>query len=490
MSGGERYRGTTVRRSIALGLALMSTAALAQTVTGPIEGRPTLGQNTFDAAPAGYVVQEFFLAGSARAYRWAGGVAGSHAEEAGLAPYRTRIVVARPASPAHFNGTVVVEWLNVSAGTDGAPDWTYTHRELLRKGFAYVAVSAQKVGIDGSPMGIPGLPPLKKADPARYAVLNHPGDAYAYDIFSQAARTVREGKVLGPLKPKSVIATGESQSAAFLTTYVNAVDPISHAFDGYLIHSRFGGMSPLDGDIMTSMATRASAPLVAVPIRADVRVPVLMFITETDLMTPNYGYLAARQSDAPHIRTWEVAGTAHADSYTLAAGAIDTGHIPIEQLAQAYAPVDNILGMKLTQRMNSAPQHHYVMQAALASLDRWVRTGKAPPQGAPLSVAPGAEPALVPDAQGNATGGIRSPWVDVPTAVLSGLGQDGPGLTRLFGSTRPFNAEMLAKLYPGGKSDYLAKFQSALRSSIAAGFILPEDETEIMALAGAMYPSS
>ncbi len=152
--------------------------------------------------------------------------------------------------------------------------------------------------------------------------------------------------------------------------------------------------------------------------------------------------------------------------------------------------MDNILGMPLTQRMNSAPQHHYVMEAALASLDRWVRTGKAPPEGARLAVNSDAAPALVADANGNAEGGIRSPWVDVPTAVLSGLGQEGQGLTRLFGSTRPFDQAMLARLYPGGKSEYLAKFGEALRSSIAAGFILPEDEAEIMALAAAMYPSS
>ena len=34
------------------------------------------------------------------------------------APYRTRIVVVRPQDPTQFNGTVVLEWLNVSSGFD------------------------------------------------------------------------------------------------------------------------------------------------------------------------------------------------------------------------------------------------------------------------------------------------------------------------------------------------------------------------------------
>ena len=43
-----------------------------------------------------------------------------------------------------FNGTVVVEWLNVSGGVDAAPDWTFAHTELIREGYAWVGVSAQK----------------------------------------------------------------------------------------------------------------------------------------------------------------------------------------------------------------------------------------------------------------------------------------------------------------------------------------------------------
>src|SRR3546814_13230053 len=84
---------------------------------------------------------------------------------------------------------------------------------------------------------MPGLPPLKKADAQRYASLQHPGDAYAYDIFSKAGQAARSASILGGLKAKHVLAAGESQSAGFLTTYVNTVGRSGKIFDGYLIPS-------------------------------------------------------------------------------------------------------------------------------------------------------------------------------------------------------------------------------------------------------------
>src|SRR3546814_614732 len=470
--------------SMGLGVALMIEGGTAQTVTGPIAGNPTLSQGAFSKAPAGYLIQEFFLSGSAAAY----GLSDETLSVTGHAPFKTRLVVVRPADDKTFNGTVIVEWLNVSAGTDGAPDWTYLHRELVRKGYGWVGVSAQKVGIEGGPIGMPGLPPLKKADAQRYASLQHPGDAYAYDIFSKAGQAARSASILGGLKAKHVLAAGESQSAGFLTTYVNTVGRSGKIFDGYLIHSRFAGAAPLDGDFMTSMQSIAKGePLKPVHIRSDIEAPVLTIITETDLASPLVGYVRARQPDTDHLRTWEIAGTAHADTYTLGAGFVDDGTASIDMLAKANAATDMVLGQKLPKPMNAAPQPHYVMQAALRALDRWVRTGEAPPIAERLQVSDSG--ALVLDAHGNARGGVRSPWVDVPTAQLSGLGQDGPGLLRLFGSTQPFDDAKLAALYPNGREQYLAQFRSSLQSAIAAGFILDDDREEIEALAKAMYPA-
>src|SRR5690606_23017069 len=77
--------------------------------------------------PQGYVESEFFVAGEANTYREVGewGIDGrweKEVAEAG-APYRTRVIVNRPADPRRFNGTVWVEWLNVSTGADIAPSF-------------------------------------------------------------------------------------------------------------------------------------------------------------------------------------------------------------------------------------------------------------------------------------------------------------------------------------------------------------------------------
>jgi hypothetical protein len=148
-----------------------------------------------------------------------------------------------------------------------------------------------------------------------------------------------------------------------------------------------------------------------------------------------------------------------------------------------------LLGM-LIKPMNAGPQHHYIAMSALSHLDRWVRTGRAPPKAPQLEVTPAAEgkPAtLVLDAEGNAKGGIRSPWVDVPTARHSGLGNSGGPLGFLAGSTEPYDAATLARLYPGGGADYRVRFTAALDSAIKAGFILPADRAGALALAEAVW---
>src|SRR5215471_5433432 len=86
------------------------------------------------------------------------------------------------------------------------------------------------------------------------------------------------------------------------------------------------------------------------------------------------------------------------------------------------------------------------------------------------------------DANGLAEGGLRTPWVDVPTARLSGVGNSGGPQAGMVGIGKPFDAATLERLYPGGRAEYLKKFEASLDAAIAAGFILPEDKPEIMEL--------
>ena len=464
---------------------------MADTVlSGPLGGAAYLGGSPANdlLSRQGYVEEEFTLSGTAVSYSIEGEFprdGRASAKVLDSATYTTRLLVRRPTDPDAFNGTVVVEWLNVSAGTDGSPVFSYTHRQLLRDGYAWVGVSAQKVGIDGME-GMPAyMPPLKKANPERYAGLVHPGDAFSFDMFSQAGRVVRgDGDVAIPgLKPTHVIAAGESQSAFHLVTYINAVDPIAKVYDGALIQARGGSSAPLDGIRMD----RASAEFFSKPvlIREDVRIPVLTVQSETDVL--QLMSVIARQDDSDRIRLWEIAGAAHADTYLLNAAARDNPGIAPDKLAELVKPNANVMGMQLGKPINAGLQQHYVMQAAVAHLDKWIRESTAPPVAERLALTDDGR-GFAQDDNGNVRGGIRTPWVDVPTAVLSGLAQDGPGFARLFGSTEPFDAARLEALYPGGKADYLQRFTKALDRAIGKGFILAGDRDEILAVAAASFP--
>src|SRR5215471_19763920 len=206
-------------------------------LTGPVSGPPGIIMTGFDLGQAGYTLEEFFLESTATAFEPSGPVGADGYWEVtptGQAPFTTRLVVCRPSNPGAYTGTVILEWLNVSAGFDAPAHWMLTHRQVMRAGWAWVGVSAQRAGIEGGSIFEAAgdatrravvLPALKEGDPVRYGGLRHPGDAFCFDIFSQAARAVRGGGVLGPLSAECLLAARQSQSAIHLVTYVNAVAP-------------------------------------------------------------------------------------------------------------------------------------------------------------------------------------------------------------------------------------------------------------------------
>ncbi|NND67939.1 MAG: hypothetical protein HKN19_10155, partial [Halioglobus sp.] len=123
----------------------------AANVEGPIAGAPVIVSTFFDLGALGYMQEEYFISGTATRYVNANELQSNgkwQVQAAEQADYKTRVVVTRPIDSADFNGTVVVEWLNVSAGFDSAPDFGMLHTELLREGYAWVGISAQQVGVD------------------------------------------------------------------------------------------------------------------------------------------------------------------------------------------------------------------------------------------------------------------------------------------------------------------------------------------------------
>ena len=352
-----------------------------------------------DLSAVGYVEEEWFASGTASDFTGVGdldpdGFWGLRTK--GSAPYATRLVVRRPADPADGNGVVALEWLNVSA-LELSPDWSYLSDAITDEGVTWIGVSAQALGITGGQSLIEtgsadqdsANQGIRGTNPERYGRLDHPGDAFAYDIYSQVAaalRSPRGAAVLGGVPLERILAIGESQSAGWLTSYIDGFQPTTDLFDGFFVHSRGSGSAGLDvaGPFyMSDVATR---------FRTDLDMPIMVIEAETDVGSRGR-YALARQPDTEHLRVWEMAGTAHSDTYMV--GSFDLG-----------------CGL-----INSGPQH-WIAKAAFAGLLGWVETGE-PPASAPRLETDGPT-SFRRDEHGNTLGGVRTPAVDVPVSQLRG----------------------------------------------------------------------
>jgi hypothetical protein len=329
-------------------------------------------------------------------------------------------------------------------------------------------VSAQLIGIEGGPVlvtapggeGIAGVG-IKHIDPDRYGSLAHPGDGYSFDIFTQVARAMlRGGDVLGGARPKLVLAAGESQSAFALTTYYDGVQPLTLAFDGFFMHSRGAASLPLVGPGQYADLTTALGSSLRPILREDLDAPVMDIQAESDVT----GILSSglvRQPDSARFRLWEVTGTAHADAHLVG---------PTAAMLDCGAPIN-------------AGAMHIVAKAALAALETWVARGEAPPTAARLELSEGAMPAAQRDADGIALGGLRTPPVDVPVDVLSGVPGPNPQvICILLGSTTPLSDARLAALY-SSRQDYVQRYDAATDATIAAGYALAADRDALLAFA-------
>jgi len=434
----------------ALGAAAQTTPN--PTVTGPIASTAVPGDASHDyiffsadhgLAANGYVEEEYFISGTANQYSFPTAGADATVRTTGN-PYTTRIVVRRPADRANFNGTVLVEWYNVTNGFDAENVWFFGWEHILRAGYAWVGVSAQQVGVNA----------LKRWNTTRYASLNVlSDDSLAYDIFSQAGQAVRHPvgiDVLGGLHPRTFIGTGESQSAQRLSVYINSIMPLSTpVYDGVLLESTFGQS-----------------------IRTDPRVPVFKVLYEWDTQT---GEAAIRAPDTKMFHRWEVAGTAHVDHHLrLSREPLelrDNAAVSSEANAAPHCTVPNI---------GSRDPNHYVFDAAIEAMVKWVQRRKAPPTSPLFQIAsfgPGNAATIARDQYGNAIGGIRLSQLEVP--IASNVGQNTPldssgSACPRWGYHLPFDVATLNGLYPSHHR-YVDAVARVTFDNVRKGFLLPPD---------------
>ncbi len=428
-------------------------------VDGPLEGGVRTGEpfaTSLLPLTDGYVEEEFLVSGVASGY---GASSGSTAE------YATRIVVRRPTNPDSFNGTLVIHWNNVTSQQDVEAIWIEAAETIMRRGYIYVGVSAQKQGVDGSPLA------LASWDPVRYPSVSHPGDDYSYDIFSQSTQAVlKDPRVLGAELNERIeitLAVGSSQSGTFLSTYLNELHSSTALFDGYL---------PI---------------MLGEPLRDDVA-PTLAVNSQDEAGGRFIPPLT--QPDSGLFRQWEIAGPAHLTNfggmYILAQSAYNFGRVgpgigPVNTLdpesMNEYGEM-SLGGVCLYS--NRFPRGH-VWSAALVALDNWVRSGVAP--ASVPHIERDSSGAIVFDEHNNAVGGLRHPVVDVPVATYY-AGQE-PGYTEgpcsfggnipLMGTTETFTFTKLAQLYPM-QQDYLFQLQAAIDAAVASGHMLEEHATDLM----------
>jgi Alpha/beta hydrolase domain len=442
-------------------------------VTGPVTGGSRgwpFGAPASDLTTYGYRQDEYFLEGTASRFSPVGGTdlgwdGRWQLESVGSSPYATRIVVVRPEDPASFNGTVIVVWNNVSAGYENFG--VGESPELFESGFAYAAVSAQRVGIHGagdSPQG------LLAWDPERYASRSIPSDDLSYDIFTQAADAVAPERhtdgvdPMGGLEVRRLLAQGASQSAARLATYLNGVQPLTRRFDGFLLVMYFGGGAALEvGDAVMTVqpgATDVDRPRIAEGthlLRDDLGIPVMVLNTECEA-TSCY---PVRQPDTDTFRYWEIAGASHVSVPAMASS------VPrMERDFGFSTPLDALPGIN---QVSIAP----VVDAALHHVQDWMKN-RTPPPSQPRMEFAGTPPQIVRDGDRIARGGVRLPQVEVPLAHNSAIQRSPDVFARLVGFHEPFSVEEIRRRY-GTRETYLRRYEEATRAAEDAGVILPRD---------------
>jgi hypothetical protein len=422
-------------------------------VTGPIPAVGSPGTDltrnypqmasapNYDLESRGYVEEEFFFDGTATRYQTpsqADGVVLSTGH-----PYKSRLLVRRPREARNFNGIVLVEWMNVTPGYNFDVHWIASRDYITREGYAWVGVSAQRVGVQGTPNGLTAWSPVRYAGLDVTAGGEITNDSLSYDIFSQAgkaiARSSRESDLLGGLKPNMMLAIGASQSAVFLARYYNSIQPLHKVYDGFMLTVGGG------------------------PFRADLKWKLLRINTEVEIVG---GQSSVRQPDTNVFRSWEIAGASHIDYWFVMFrnGIQGRDNLGTPNFACDLEPLSHV-------------NNKYVINAGYKQLVDWVRHNKAPSIATPIEVT-SVRPTVLPrDENGLVKGGIRLAAVEVPIATNTGA-NTGPAFCGLYGSHTAFPPSKVAQLYRNNR-EYAEAVKRVTQQNVRDGFVLPDDAKEI-----------
>lgn len=443
----------------------------------PLSSATRPGTEYSDLNHYGYLEQEYYLQGVAPAITAAG-------KTLLEAPYTTRVLVRKPADPARFNGTVVIEpfsWF----GERGA-GWILTRDYLLRRGYAYVGYTLNVNAPQVDPKFISDTPEAEAAQIAQYGRIVNFEFMRRFDFARYAplgtyydpAHFMR-GAVPDPFAPQSqgigaqlalLLKTNTAQSPLagldVQRVYVNSWAVTAQVWMDYLDQGRHqqwrmpDGTPLIDAYMTGRMAYgEVGGDVIRVPRQMPEGVPFVTVFSQSELMHDVLeGIPLPPDTDTPQLRYYEVTGMPH-----LRLADLGTEHT--EQLAADIGKGDD----PRCRTLYDEPVE-LVVSALLDGMDQWVRDGK-PMPSAPRVVRDGKAAARAPDT-GNLQGGVRPPWIQVPSATYLTDQETGCGL--VYDTKVPYSKQMLARRY-ATFNHYAQQFENAKAVSIKERYLLPED---------------
>jgi hypothetical protein len=460
-------------------------------VTGPIAGTPFNGNavahTPLSLARLGYDEEEYFISGRSNVYDWLpSGNFTVRILRSG--PYTTRIVVHKPTNPRRWNGTAVVEIVNMTGyGPNGGFDypgvWANNWREITRQGTAYVGITSKPNIFESlrrfDEKRYAGLSMANPLPPERQTCGNLPGNAnynpnqsklyengLIYDAFSQLGALLHSDSPSNPLgaPAQRVYMLGLSQSAGYLKTYLRFIAPHATLGNGDPIYNGYraeGAVARRVPDAYRNLINQCATPLPASDpqlVIPDRGVPMIELHSSAD-----FGLDLPRQPDGLLYRLWEVSGTFHDDMWTFRYGYPNEASFKkaLPKIARPEFP-------KCTNEYPPDPPYEDIYDSSLRALDEWVRFGTAPPHVAHIQDSDGT-PVL--DRNGNPLGGLRLPAVDVPLATYR---------TEMFEPTANCSHKTklpeaeLQMLYPT-HSRYVQLVGESLRRLVEQRLLTPED---------------